>query len=335
MSYSFRLLESSEINWKEIENCPDSTIYKTEVWFNYLKKWKCISPFIVEIIGENNSGFFVGEKIKKVVTIIGSPFEGLGTAHQGLSMKSSCSGEERILIYKDISKWIFDNHYASFLQVEDWQLTMNHVDNAGVVTQGHSGYMIDLSLSEEELYHNLQQKSCRYSINKSIKNGITIRETQDPQKFIDIYYEQLIEVFNKQGLTPTYSKDCVVSLIDSLDSAHLLLLESVTQDGEIAATGIFPGEKNLAIFWGGASYQKFQKLCPNEPLIWEAIKIWKQRGAKVFDLCGVRQYKLKFGPIIYTKPRLLFAKYSVLFKAKNLAKSLYYGLRDFKAKFKK
>jgi lipid II:glycine glycyltransferase (peptidoglycan interpeptide bridge formation enzyme) len=212
---------------------------------------------------------------------------------------------------------------------------MSDIDDDEYIYEGHDGYMIDLSLSEDELYKNLHQKSCRYSINKSKKLGVSIRETMDVENFVDVYYLQLQEVFKKQGLSPTYKKDCVQALVKALYPDHILLLEAVTKDGEIAATGLFPGEKNIAVFWGGASYQKFQNLCPNEPLIWEAIRIWKNRGAKIFDMCGLRPYKLKFGPTLYTKPRIFFAKYRILIFAKRILKRIFYGLRKARAKFSK
>ena len=336
MEYNYKKVETNLIDWEQIEQSSDSTIYKTQSWFLYLKKWKNIEPCVIEVYQDKDLiGFFVGEIVHKVFNILGSPFEGIGTAHQGLSMLKDVAIEERIEIYRQLAKWVFKQRIAVLVQVEDWSFAMEDFNDKDIHCEPHDGYLIDLSLTEEELFHNLHQKSCRYSINKAQKSGVVIRETTDPKKFVEIYYDQLIEVFAKQGLKPTYDKDCVQALVDALYPQRMLLLEAITPEGEIAATGLFPGEKNLAVFWGGASYQKFQKLCPNEPLIWEAIKMWKQRGTKTFDLCGVRQYKLKFGPVIYTKPRIIFAKYSFLIFAKQKAKQLYYGFRNFMARFKK
>lgn len=335
MQYNFKKLNIDNINWSTIEATPDSTIYKTSGWFEYLHRWKAITPMVVEISSDHVVGYFVGELIFKGVTILGSPFEGIGTGHQGLSMLEEISTRERIDIYKQLSVWVFKKKIASFIQIEDYELTMEDLNSEGIVYEEHDGYMIDLIQSEDILFKNMHPKSCRYAINKSRKSGVTIRETTDVDRFVDVYYHQLVEVFKKQGLTPTYDKSCVRSLVEALYPKRLLLLEAVTTEGEIAATGLFPGEKNMAIFWGGASYQKFQYLCPNEPLIWEAIRLWKARGAKVFDLCGVRPYKLKFGPTLYTKPKIMFARYPVLISAKCFMKKMYYGIRSFKAKFRK
>ena len=335
MEYTFSRITVDDINWSKIEGAGDSTIYKTSAWFNYLYHWKKLRPFIVEVATDCVIGYFVGELINKGIKIIGSPFVGLGTAHQGLSTLSQISSQERLSIYSQLAKWVFENKLAHFIQVEDWNLSMSDMKESNIIYEGHDGYMIDLSQSEEQIFKNMHQKSCRYSINKSKKLGICIRETHDVDRFVDVYYDQLLEVFKKQGLVPTYDKSCVKSLVDSLYPEHMLLLEAVTPDGAIAATGLFPGEKNIAIFWGGASYQKYQNLCPNEPLIWEAIRMWKSRGTKVFDLCGIRPYKLKFGPVLYTKPRLIFAQHTILISLKKLIKKIYYGCRNIGAGFKK
>ena len=165
--------------------------------------------------------------------------------------------------------------------------------------------------------------------------GITVRQAKDLDEFINTYYEQLVEVFKKQGLTPTYSKKCIESLIKALYPQRILLLEAITQEGEIAATGIFPGNQNVALFFGGASFQRFQKLCPNEPLIWEAIKFWQKQGTKIFNMCGIRPYKLKFGPTEFVKPRIIFAKYHILITMKRIAKYGYYFIRQVLSKFRK
>lgn len=335
MDYRFVQISKDDINWRLIESSYDSTIYKTFAWFDYLYKWKGVQPFVVEVSTNRVIGYFIGELINKVVRIVGSPFEGVGTGHQGLSMLITIDSKERLTIYEQLSKWIFKNRYAEFVQIEDWNLSMSDLEDTKYVFEKHEGYMIDLTKSEEELYRNLHQKSCRYSINKSQKLGVTIREAANVTDFVDIYYAQLKEVFKKQGLVPTYDKACVQSLVESLYPNNILLLEAVTLDGEIAATGLFPAEKNMAVFWGGASYQKFQNQCPNEPLIWEAIKIWRRRGVKTFDMCGVRSYKLKFGPVVYVKPRIIFAKYHFLIIAKRLMKKLYYACRKFAARFRK
>ena len=334
LQYKFKRLDIRDIDWAVIENTPDSTIYKTSSWFKFLNRWKKITPIVIEISTYDILGYFVGELIQKGVKILGSPFEGIGTGHQGLSMLKETSAHDRIEIYKQLSSWVFENKIASYIQIEDYELTMSDMDGADFMFDGHDGYMIDLIQTEDALHKNLHQKSCRYAINKSIKSGISIRETTDTTRFVEVYYDQLLEVFKKQGLTPTYDKSCVSALVEALYPDNILLLEAITAEGDIAATGLFPGDKNMAIFWGGASYQRFQKFCPNEPLIWEAIKIWKERGTKVFDMCGVRPYKLKFGPVLYTKPRIMFARCRGLISAKRIIKKIYYGIMSFYAKLK-
>ena len=78
------------------------------------------------------------------------------------------------------------------------------------------------------------------------------------------------------------------------------------------STGIFCFDKGLCAYWTGASYQRYQKYCPNELMVWEAMRILNERGAGDLNFCGCADYKLKFGTIYAYVPRLMFAKYAFL-----------------------
>lgn len=326
---SFRII-SDNIPWEDIENCYDELVTKSQGWFEFLCSSFNFKPYVIEISIDNVIlGYFVGERIKKVVWIVSSPFEGFTTGYQGLSLKREISSDERLHIYSLLSKWLFKNKQCSFFQVADWLIEIDDVEKLSQFKYTPIvGYKLDLRKTEEELYSQLHYKSCKYSINKSIKDGVIIRKATDSAKFVESYYDQLLEVFSKQGLVPTYSKERVLNLINALDKYdNILCLEAVSKDGLIIATGIFPGSKNLAIYWGGASWRKYQKNCPNEPLIWEAIKYWHKRGTLCFEFGGGRSYKKKFGGTLFYKPRIEIAKYSHLLLFKHLAKKAYYILR--------
>ncbi len=48
-------------------------------------------------------------------------------------------------------------------------------------------------------------------------------------------------------------------------------------------------------FWGGASWRHSQSLRPNEALQWEAMKIGKRKGIRIYDMGGGGEYKRKYG----------------------------------------
>lgn len=336
MDYNFKIIDRNNANWDQIELCYDHTVFKSKEWINFLIKTQNVEPIIVEIFNSGELvGFFIGERFKKIFKIVASPFEGWTTDYQGLSMLSPITNDTRIKIYEKLIQFLFRKGLCSLFQASDWQMDVKMIQNSNLKFEIVKGYRLDLTKTEDQLYKNFSSSSCQYAIRKSQKNGVKIQETSDTNKFIHHYYTQLCEVFEKQKLRPTYKVNRVTALVENLKSSNkILLLEAKSSNGECLATGIFVGQNKLAYYWGGASYSKFQNLCPNEPLIYEAMKIFKSRGYNDFDLGGIRKFKEKFGPDYFEKPQIVAYKFKGILELKKIAKNTYYGIRKMSSKFK-
>lgn len=335
--YIYRIAKKEVINWDVIESCYDHTVFKSKVWLDFLVDTQDVEIFVMEIFDNDQLiGFFIGERFSKLFSFVASPFEGWTTSYQGLSMLIPISGNTRIEIYKGLISFLFKTQECSVFQVSDWQLDMKLIENSGLKYEIIKGYKLDLTQTVEQIYKNFSSSSCQYAIRKSQKNGVIIRESNNINQFIFHYYNQLKEVFEKQNLNPSYKIDRIAALIDKLHlSCDLLLLEAVSSEGVCLATGVFVGDNKLAYFWGGASYTKYQNLCPNEAIIYEAIKYWKKKGCEVFDLGGIRKYKEKYGPVYFEKPKIIASKYYGLLELKDLARKTYFGIRELEAKIKR
>jgi len=327
--YDFIEIAPNKEDWELIENTYDTTIYKTRQWFEYINKQKC-KPFIVRIEKKGRGeliGFFVGEKIKRGITLIASPFEGIGTGHQGLSMLEKITSEERLRIYYCLSRWIFKKGLSWFIQIEDWQLTMDDINENDIFYyEPHRVKYVDLSPSEDQLFENLH-KDCKYSLRKARDNGIIVRDANDIDAFINTFFSQLEDVFGKQYMHPTRDKENVRKMVESTWPNETMLLEAVTPEGDVAATAIIPIHSEYSATWQTASFRKYQKLRPNEILRWEAMLRCKRRGATMINFCGTQAYKDKFGAILTHTPRLYYCKYPFLIRFKMFAKFLYYSTR--------
>jgi lipid II:glycine glycyltransferase (peptidoglycan interpeptide bridge formation enzyme) len=153
---------------------------------------------------------------------------------------------------------------------------------------------VDLTQSEDTLFGNMT-KSCRWTVRKAEKNGVTIEEARD-ESFADDYASQLKDVFDKQGMVPFYGADRVRALIKHVaPTGMILMLRARDPEGRCIATGAYPAMNQTAFYWGGASWREHQKLYPNELLQWHAMRYWKQRGMKVYNLVGTIEFKQKFG----------------------------------------
>lgn len=161
--------------------------------------------------------------------------------------------------------------------------------------------------------------------------GVKIQVPEHLHEFAEEYYNELVDVFSKQGLTPTYSVDHVKYLLDNVSPCHRILLEARHPETNICiATIIFIYHNHMAFYWGAASYRAYQKYCPNELLMFEAIKLMKEAGISLLEMEGIRPYKEKYNPIQYSKPQILIAKYPFVIPMKNFAKKAFYSIRKFK-----
>lgn len=348
--YNFQIINPSPADWDRIEKSYDSTCYQTKQWFDYIQ---CIGykPFVAIVNKKDKCmGYFLGEKIPGIVSLITAPFEGIGTYTQGLCMQEYISSQERIEIYKQLANWLFENSIAGYLQVEDWQLRYDFVEwidpktwihaelkEANVLYEARATLHVALDKSVDELWAGLHYKSAKYSVNKARKLGLVVERITDRNEieaFVQVHYDQLKEVCYRKGTHPKKSqtKGRMRALCNALFPNRVYMLQVVGNDEnglkQIMATGIFCVDKGECSYWTGASYAKYQKYCPNELLVWEAMKMMSEDGAGDLNFCGMASYKLKFGTKYAYVPRMVFYKYKWLYQLKKLLKGAYYNLRS-------
>lgn len=347
--YRFQEIKPNEEDWERIESAYDSTCFQTRKWMAYLDRIH-YKPFVAEVFSDDeNIGYFLGEKLWRAATLVTAPYEGIGTYTQGLSLTKMVSKEDRVEIYKSLAQWLFDTGISSYFQVDDWQLREDSqewvsdktwynevLDKAGVRYEIRPTLHVDLRKTEEELWAGLHYKSCKYSIHKAEKLGLQVRTVdrfEDIAEFVRIHYDQLRDVCAKQGMKPKASqkKDRMLALCESLFPDRVIMIQVVGKDEEcrqqVMSSGIFCLDKGECSYWTGASYQRYQKYCPNELMVWEAMRMMHEKGGGDLNFCGMADYKLKFGTIYAFVPRLVFTKRQWIRQAKGLAKKTYYWLR--------
>jgi len=308
-------------------------VYQTLPWLKFLEKTQSAEPVIAAIEKSGELiGYFSGLIVKKYgVKILGSPFRGWNTYYMGFNLLPEYNRRE---VLKAFPSFAFDQLKCHYFEIRD--LYVNEEDYAGLGYQvvRNRSFEIDITKSEEELFA-VMSKSCRKSIRKAKKNGVYIEEARDIQ-FVNDYYDQLVEVFTKQSIVPTYPKTRVRELINHLlPTGNLLLMRARNKDGLCIATVIDIAFNGLAIGWGGTSWREYQKLRPNELLQWYSIRYWKARGMKRFDMGGTdpSDYKKKYGVQIITVPRLIMSKSETLFKFRDLAIKMVSARRHILGKF--
>ena len=354
--YKFTKISQAEIPWDKIELCYDSTCFHSRQWHQYLNKIGHRS-FVVSIEKANEIiGYFVGEYRNFIFKFVSAPMSNSGTYTMGLTMTHFIPELERITIYKLLANWLFVNNYAHLLQIDDWQLRCtreNWIPNEDfhhdLLETNSIKYTVRPTLcaivntSVEEMWSKLHYKSCKYSINKARKNGLYVKQItnfEEIDEFVKIHYSQLTEVCKKQGMHPMPSQrqNRMKLLCASLFPKRVLMLEVIGNDEngneQVMSSGIFAIDKGQCSYWTGASYQRYQKYCPNELMVWEAMCMIHNLGGGELNFGGIAAYKLKFGTVYEYVPRFYFAKYNWLTQIRPNIKKIYSTLKIIIAKIK-
>jgi hypothetical protein len=298
-------------------------IYHTDAWLRFVAESQGATPVRAELA---ERGRVVGETCGLVVSklgmrIYGSPLPGWTTMYMGFVLEP---GVPRWEALDALRTFVFGELHCVHLEVVDRHLTAGGAPRPHTIREHVESFETDLTRSEDELFGRMDP-ACRRCIRKAEKSGVTIEEADD-DAFADDYYAQLVDVFRKQGLVPTYGVERVRALIGCLSrSEQVLLLRARHPDGTCIATGIYPGMNRVAQFWGNASFRSGQALRPNEALNWFAIRTWKRRGAEVFDWGGGGRYKEKYGCTPVRTPRFCESKYSVLTHLRQAAMLAFQG----------
>lgn len=323
--FTIRRLELSEVPWERLDGFADRVVFQTRAWLDFVCETQNGRPIVAEISNVSGAvGYFSGVMVRKFgLPILGSSFPGWATPYMGFNLTD---GTSRAAVLPAFEQWVFGELNCLHFEVSDLGFRPEDADGLDLSRSFYETYRTDLTRSEEELF-NAMSSACRRCIRKAEKCGVII-EPADDQSFADEYYEQLKDVFAKQGKTPTYGVDRVRALVKHLQpTGNLLLLRARSEDGTCIGTGIYPGMNKSAEFWGNASWREHQHLRPNETLHWYAMRYWKSRGAELFDWGGGGEYKEKYGVTPLRVPWFYKSRYKWVSAARDQLRSLYYKTR--------
>ena len=321
--YSFEIIPQHKINEFEFNSFPNKSVFTTLQWIGFIAQDKDATPIIIKITQNDLFlGYFTG-LLKKIygIKIFGSPFRGWSTCFMGFDLYE----QERIVkILPELVEYIFKQTKCHYFECSDRNIPISKKQEIPFRTRIVETLELEINKSDEELLKGFKG-DCRTFLNQFEKRGASIEIAEPNKSFVEEYYDQLKEVFTKQGLVPTYKIEKVKKLINRMGKTDMLLCLRIRDpNGKSIATSIYLGYKKTFFFWGGASFGEFQKYRPNEYMIWFAIRYWRNRGMKIFDIVGVRDYKLKFGPIKTEYLSIIVAKYPILMHFRDLAEKMFF-----------
>lgn len=287
-------VDAGSVDWATLDAYPDRVIFQTREWIDFVARTQRAEPVVAAVLdGGGTVGYFTGLIVRRFrIPILGSPFPGWTTSSMGFNLMPGVSRRDAARALGDFA---FGRLGCFHLELKDRALDRDDLHGLGFDCSPTVTFEIDLTREEDELF-SAMTSACRRAIRKGAKEGVVVEEARGVE-FADEYYEQLVEVFARQSLRPTYGVSRVRELIRCVEpTGHLLLVRARAPDGRSIATAIFPAMNGVAYFWGGASWRRDQALRPNEAIFWYAMRYWRERGMSTLDMGGGGDYKRKYGP---------------------------------------
>lgn len=321
--YTFEIIKFEDIDITEYNGFLNKTVFTTKCWIDFVREDSEAEPVIVRIMEkERFIGYFTGLLTTKFgIKILGSPFSGWSTCYMGIDTDFL---EEKCEIIKQLVPFLFQHTKCIYMEIIDRNVSVERAEKYGFKAYSVETLELPIGMDDTALFKQMKT-DCRNFIRQFERRGARLEIATPDDLFAEQYYAQLEDVFAKQGLVPTYPLEKVKCLMKNMcESDDILCLRVMSPDDRCIATSIFLGSKKKFFFWGGASFRTDQSYRPNEYMIWTAIKYWRDRGCEMFDMVGVRDYKRKFGSHEENYARMVFAKYGILIRMRDMAQKLYF-----------
>ena len=297
----------------------EQTIYTTYPWVMFLVKNQKAEPVILEILDQGELvSVFVGLIITKFgIRILGSPFEEWFTEEMGFIEIRNCDYGECIQAVKE---YAFKHLKCLFIQITDNKIRLKDIPK-DIDYSINKSLILDLRPSETEIFSSFR-KDARKNIRRFEKKGAVLKEVVFDNNFAVTFYDQIKDVFEKQGLQPNYNlqkiKDMVEAFKDNQDK--ILAMQVYDPDNICIASAIYLLYGDWCYSLATASYREYQHYLPNEIIRWHGIQYCKNKGSKFFNFCGYREYKLKYAPQIVDIPTIIIYRYKILVYFKEAAR---------------
>lgn len=148
-------------------------------------------------------------------------------------------------------------------------------------TQCYLTHILDLDVDLKELFNSFHNTSVRQRIKRAERNNLKFR-ISNCEKHLQKFYHLLTGVRRKHGLPPqpyAFYKN-MWTFLRPRGFMHVPVIE---HEGKIIAAAILVKFKKKFHLKYSASDYNYLKLCPNQMLIWESIKMAHKEGARYFD----------------------------------------------------
>ena len=264
--------------WDEfVGSHPDSTIYHHSIWTRVLSETYGHTPFYLGLISSDDG------HIKGVLPFLFINNFLTGKRMVSLPFTSYCNPLMPKNRLEEACRFAFHRH-SGVKYVELKQL-MRKNENEDNGQQGvESPYVCQiLSLAKDinDLFLSFHESCIRRRVRHAEKNRLTFRLAETESE-LHRFYNMVVEVRQRQGLPPAPYK-FFSNMYRLLVPMNLLEIPVIEFEGSVIAAALVLKSRYIWHLEYIASDARYNKLGPNQLLLWESIKRAHQSGAKHFD----------------------------------------------------
>lgn len=154
-------------------------------------------------------------------------------------------------------------------------------------------WIIDISKSENDLLKSMR-KVHRYSIKKSIRDGVAIKKVAGLED-LDSFYKIYLETAKRQKFTP-YEYNFIKEEFDTFKENNGAEFFFAEYQNKILSSALIIYYSDSAYYHHGASLNLFPKIQASYLLHWEVIKEAQKRNLKFYNMWGVAPLNAKNHP---------------------------------------
>lgn len=275
----------------EIRRYGSKCLFHESAWLRFLRRSQPVSVHGLRLFDEDGegAGYFCGALARKgFFRLLGSPLQGWTTAFMG-PVTNGLDAEGFLRVLEEYARAL----RAHYIEVANPVLPGPAMRAAGYELDADTDLVVTID-AEPSMWSRVDGGARRYCLPRAARRGLSVERAADPA-FVHEYHAQLRDVFRRQGLVPTYGRDRVQALWDTLMPTGNLLALRVRHGDDVIATGLFPFDERAIYFWGGASWVGAYPLHPNEFLHWHAMLFALERGIPEYHMGGGGAFKRKFG----------------------------------------
>ncbi len=162
--------------------------------------------------------------------------------------------------------------------------------------ESHLNYLIDLTLPMEKVWKGLS-KSTQKHIRTAQKNKLVAENVTD-QSQLPLVYNLLKTTYHRIRI-PLPSRTFFQAAFHILIPKGMLKVNLVRYDGIPISTRLALVYKDRILDWYTGSDRSFEKLYPEEFLIWETLLWGMVNGYRIFDFGGAGRPSENYGPRVF------------------------------------